>query len=139
MGVACRPLAANEPGALAVTGVYDFLKATNVAYMVGTILYWDDTNNIVTTTATGNKHASGKRHPQPSFGLGRPLRPVSNSCEISHQTISTVWVADKISILRLNLKSDRGPNGHRSSTPSRSSCGRRIRHRRRRLRRVRLL
>jgi predicted RecA/RadA family phage recombinase len=55
VGVACRPLAANEPGALAVTGVYDFLKATNVAYTVGTILYWDDTNNIVTTTATGNK------------------------------------------------------------------------------------
>jgi predicted RecA/RadA family phage recombinase len=22
---------------------------------VGTILYWDDTNNVVTTTATGNK------------------------------------------------------------------------------------
>jgi predicted RecA/RadA family phage recombinase len=42
-------------GALAVTGVFDFAKATNVAYTVGTILYWDDTNNIVTTTATGNK------------------------------------------------------------------------------------
>ena len=40
---------------MAVTGVYDFLKATNVAYSVGTILYWDDTNNVVTTTATGNK------------------------------------------------------------------------------------
>lgn len=25
VGVACRPLAANEPGALAVTGVYDGL------------------------------------------------------------------------------------------------------------------
>ena len=55
VGVACRPLAANEPGALAVFGVFDFLKAINVAYTVGTILYWDDTNNIVTTTATGNK------------------------------------------------------------------------------------
>ena len=55
VGVACRPLAANEPGALAVTGVFDFAKATNVAYTMGTILYWDDTNNIVTTTATGNK------------------------------------------------------------------------------------
>lgn len=55
VGVAGRPLATNEPGALAVTGVFDFAKATNVAYTVGTILYWDDTNNIVTTTATGNK------------------------------------------------------------------------------------
>ena len=55
VGVACRPLAANEPGALAVTGVYDFAKATNVAYTVGTILFWDDTNNQATATATGNK------------------------------------------------------------------------------------
>ena len=55
VGVACRPLAANEPGALAVFGVFDFLKATNVAYTVGTILYWDDANNVVTATASGNK------------------------------------------------------------------------------------
>jgi len=55
VGVACRPLAANEPGAIAVTGVYDFNEATNVAYTIGTILFWDDTNNIVTLTATGNK------------------------------------------------------------------------------------
>jgi len=55
IGVACRPIDANTLGALAVTGVFDFAKATNVAYTVGTILYWDDTNNIVTATATGNK------------------------------------------------------------------------------------
>jgi len=55
VGVVKRPLAANELGALALTGVFDFSKATNVAYTVGTILYWDDTNNLVTTTATGNK------------------------------------------------------------------------------------
>ena len=55
VGVVKRPLAANEPGALDVEGTYDFTKATNVAYTVGTILYWDDTNNLVTTTATGNK------------------------------------------------------------------------------------
>jgi len=39
--------------------VLDFAKLTNVAYTVGTILYWDDTNNVVTATATGNK-AIGK-------------------------------------------------------------------------------
>lgn len=45
----------NVLGALAVTGVFDFAKATDVAYTVGTILYWDDTAHIATTTATGNK------------------------------------------------------------------------------------
>ena len=55
VGVVKRPLAANEAGALDVDGVFDFAKATNVAYTVGNILYWDDTANLVTTTATGNK------------------------------------------------------------------------------------
>lgn len=55
VGVARFDIKSGVLGALAVTGVFDFAKATNVAYTVGTILYWDDTNNIVTTTATGNK------------------------------------------------------------------------------------
>lgn len=55
VGVVKRPLAANETGAIEVEGVFDFAKATNVAYTVGTIMYWDDTANLVTTTATGNK------------------------------------------------------------------------------------
>jgi len=55
VGVVFRPLAAGELGALAVDGVFDFAKNTGVAYTVGTILYWDDTNNVVTATATGNK------------------------------------------------------------------------------------
>jgi predicted RecA/RadA family phage recombinase len=55
VGVAKGDIAANKLGALAISGVFDFAKATNVAYTVGTILYWDDTNNVVTTTATGNK------------------------------------------------------------------------------------
>jgi predicted RecA/RadA family phage recombinase len=55
VGVAVRPLAANQLGALAVAGVFDFAKGAGVAYTVGQILYWDDTNNVVTTTATGNK------------------------------------------------------------------------------------
>jgi predicted RecA/RadA family phage recombinase len=48
-----------ELGSLIVEGVLDFNKLTNVAFTVGTILYWDDTNNVVTATATGNK-AIGK-------------------------------------------------------------------------------
>ena len=55
VGVARLDIKAGVLGTLAVTGVFDFAKATNVAYTVGQILYWDDTNNIVTTTATGNK------------------------------------------------------------------------------------
>ena len=55
VGVVLRPLAASEQGALAVDGIFDFAKSGGVAYTVGTILYWDDTNNVVTTTATGNK------------------------------------------------------------------------------------
>jgi predicted RecA/RadA family phage recombinase len=47
VGVTVRPLAVGELGSLAVDGVFDFT--------VGTILYWDDTNNVVTVTATGNK------------------------------------------------------------------------------------
>ena len=55
VGVAPRPLAVNELGSLIVFGVCDFAKNTGVAYTVGTTLYWDDTNNVVTATATGNK------------------------------------------------------------------------------------
>lgn len=55
IGVARLDIKANVLGALAVIGVFDFAKATNVAYTVGQILYWDDTNDIVSTTATGNK------------------------------------------------------------------------------------
>lgn len=55
VGVAPRPLAANELGSLIVFGVCDFAKSTGVSYTVGTTLYWDDTNNVVTATATGNK------------------------------------------------------------------------------------
>lgn len=59
VGVARFDIKSGVLGALAVVGVFDFAKATNVAYTVGTILYWDDANNIVTATATGNK-AIGK-------------------------------------------------------------------------------
>jgi len=55
VGVVTRTLAIGELGSLIVEGVLDFNKLTNVAFTVGTILYWDDTNNVVTATATGNK------------------------------------------------------------------------------------
>jgi len=55
VGVATRPIAANDLGSLAICGVFDFAKSAGVAYAVGVILYWDNTNKVVTTTASGNK------------------------------------------------------------------------------------
>ncbi len=55
VGVAKLEIKSGKPGALAVDGVFDFAKNTGVAYTVGQLLYWDDTANVVTTTATGNK------------------------------------------------------------------------------------
>jgi predicted RecA/RadA family phage recombinase len=57
VGVANRPIAANELGALAVAGVYDFAKATGVgtAIAIGATCYWNDAANQATTTAAGNK------------------------------------------------------------------------------------
>ncbi len=57
VGVAKTPIAANALGSLAVDGVFDFAKATGggTAITAGANVYWDDTNNVATTTATGNK------------------------------------------------------------------------------------
>ncbi len=57
VGIAKTPIAANALGALAVRGVFDFAKATGVgtAISAGASVYWDDANNVATTTATGNK------------------------------------------------------------------------------------
>jgi predicted RecA/RadA family phage recombinase len=57
IGIATKPIKANQLGALAVEGVFDFAKATSggSALAAGTSVYWDDTANVVTITATGNK------------------------------------------------------------------------------------
>jgi len=57
IGVAKVPIPADKLGALAVTGVFDFRKATGAgeAIGVGANAYWDETNQQATTTATGNK------------------------------------------------------------------------------------
>jgi len=49
--------AAGALGSLAVAGVFDFATATGggTAITAGANVYWDDTNNVATTTATGNK------------------------------------------------------------------------------------
>ncbi len=57
VGVAKQAITANKLGALAVEGVFDFAKATGggSGIAVGTTVYWDDTNNVATATATSNK------------------------------------------------------------------------------------
>ncbi|MGC1272626.1 MAG: DUF2190 family protein [Planctomycetaceae bacterium] len=59
LGVARLDIRAGALGVLAICGVFDFAKTTDIAYTVGTILYWDNVNDVVTVTATGNK-AIGK-------------------------------------------------------------------------------
>jgi len=53
LGIADRPLAANEPGALAVRGVFDVEKAAGIVG-TGALIYWDATNQVATTSASGN-------------------------------------------------------------------------------------
>jgi predicted RecA/RadA family phage recombinase len=57
VGVARKPIPANTLGALAVEGVFSFPKATGAStgLAAGTSVYWDATNTVVTTTATGHK------------------------------------------------------------------------------------
>ncbi len=53
VGVAKTPIAANVPGALAVTGVFDFPKATGggTAITVGNQVYWDVADGEAKTDA----------------------------------------------------------------------------------------
>jgi predicted RecA/RadA family phage recombinase len=55
IGVATRAIVANVLGALAVTGVFDMPKATGSASAItaGTILYWDASGEVVTSSNGG--------------------------------------------------------------------------------------
>jgi len=57
VGVAKVDIAASVLGALAVTGVFDFPKATGggTAITAGANCYWDAANTRATTTSSGNK------------------------------------------------------------------------------------
>lgn len=57
VGVAKMSIAAGMLGSLAVTGVFDFPKATGTgtAITAGELCYWDASNQQATTTAEGNK------------------------------------------------------------------------------------
>ena len=56
--IAHLDIAAGELGALAIDGgVYTFPKATTGGSAIAdnTIVYWDNTNKVITTTSAGNK------------------------------------------------------------------------------------
>jgi predicted RecA/RadA family phage recombinase len=55
IGVAKQPIAANTPGSLAVTGVFDFAKLAGLVLAVGALIYWDDAANVATNVSAGNK------------------------------------------------------------------------------------
>jgi len=55
VGVAKTPIASGTLGSLATRGVFDFAKAAGGAISAGAVLYWDSSNGVATTTASGNK------------------------------------------------------------------------------------
>jgi predicted RecA/RadA family phage recombinase len=57
VGVAKRPIPANTLGSLAVSGVFDFPKASGASTAIGAgvNVYWNAGTQVATTTASGNK------------------------------------------------------------------------------------
>lgn len=56
VGVAAAPIAVGEAGAVHVVGVFEFPKAAE-AVTLGAAMYYDATNDVMTTVATGNVSA----------------------------------------------------------------------------------
>ena len=54
LGIALGAYGANVSGAYAISGVYEVTKLSTDAPAAGALLYWDNTNSRLTTTATGN-------------------------------------------------------------------------------------
>lgn len=54
VGVAVHKIEANQLGALLVNGQVSVVKGSG-AISAGALVYWDATNQVATTTATGNK------------------------------------------------------------------------------------
>lgn len=54
VGVALAAIAANTPGPVAVKGVFSLPKLSTDNVAQGALLYWDNANTRLTTTASGN-------------------------------------------------------------------------------------
>jgi predicted RecA/RadA family phage recombinase len=53
-GVAVFAAAQNAMVEIRTEGVFDLPKAASQAWTVGALVYWDNTNRVCTTTASGN-------------------------------------------------------------------------------------
>jgi predicted RecA/RadA family phage recombinase len=53
-GVASTTVANGAEVELQTVGVFDLTKAASQAWTVGAAIYWDNTNKVCTTTASGN-------------------------------------------------------------------------------------
>lgn len=54
IGVALKAIANGETGPVQVTGVFNIAKLSTDNMDQGALLYWDNTNSCLTTTASGN-------------------------------------------------------------------------------------
>lgn len=54
IGVALKSIANGETGPMQVTGVFNIAKLSTDNMAQGALLYWDNTNSRLTTTASGN-------------------------------------------------------------------------------------
>jgi len=53
-GVAQTDVASGDDAALVTRGVFDLPKTSAQAWTVGAAIYWDNSNKVCTTTASGN-------------------------------------------------------------------------------------
>ena len=56
IGIAPRPIAANEAGVLSVEGVFDVVKTASLVVNLGDKIYWDDTANEANKTSASNMY-----------------------------------------------------------------------------------
>lgn len=72
VGIATRPIAAGTTGALAVSGIFDIVKASSTVFTAGQKVYWDATpqNKVaVTTDGAGTNKLIGKAVAAAGSGL----------------------------------------------------------------------
>ena len=68
--IAHLDIAANTLGALAARGAVYRVKATGAIIARGKKVYWDNTNNVITETASGNLHIGSTETAFASGGYG---------------------------------------------------------------------
>jgi len=70
VGIATRPIAAGTTGALAVSGIFDIVKASGTVFTAGQKVYWDASNKVaVTTEGAGTNKLIGKAVAAAGSGL----------------------------------------------------------------------